>query len=58
MAEIRDIKPADPMWQKRQTERIRPDRDADTPRKERRRRRKDGPRDEGRSRGGRIDEYA
>jgi len=60
MAEIRDIKPADPLWQKRQTEKIRPDSNPDTPQKERRRRRDPRGRGEGpdRSRGGHIDEYA
>lgn len=59
MAEIRDIKPADPLWQKRQIEKIRPDANPDTPQKERRRRRGDDDgKDQGRSRGGRLDEYA
>ena len=57
MAEIRDIKPAEPAWQKRQIEKVRPDEQADTPRRERKRRR-DGDRDDDRSRGGHIDEYA
>lgn len=60
MAEIRDIKPADPLWPKRRTDRIQPDSEQETPRpapRRPRRRRPDDDGDDG-SKGAQIDEYA
>ena len=59
MADIRDIKPVDPLWPKRRTDKVSPDRDGETPRPPQRRprRRRPSEEDDG-SKGGQIDEYA
>lgn len=58
MSEIRDIKPAEPMWPKRSVEKSGQDAGHPPPRKERGRkgRREDGREDDNRGRN--IDEYA
>lgn len=60
MSEIRDIKPAEPMWRKRPVEKTGEDAGREAPRKERKRRQRredeGGGDDDGR--GGTIDEYA
>lgn len=60
MTEIRDIRPTDPLWQKRRTEKIRPDEEKeDAPRQEKPPRRDDDEANgEQRPRDGHIDEYA
>ncbi len=58
MSEIRDIKPAEPLWQKRPIEKAGRDANPDTPAREekKRKRRPQGKQDD--SRGNSIDEYA
>lgn len=58
MAEIRDIRPTDPLWQKRPVDKPNPD--ADPEKGQQRKRRRDDPqrRDRGNSRGNKIDEFA
>lgn len=59
MTEIRDIRPTDPLWQKRRTEKIRPDEEKDPPLpRQKPRRRDDDGGDDDRPGEGRIDEYA
>lgn len=60
MTGIRDIKPADPLWPKRRTDKVRPDSEHETPRPPQRRprRRSSSDDDDDGTRGGQIDEYA
>lgn len=67
MAEIRDIKPAEPLWPKRQIDRIQPEGEAQQERKKQRRDQGEGEEERGRedpdspgksSDDGHIDEYA
>lgn len=57
MSEIRDIKPAEPMWQKRSVDKTSQDTRQDSPGTKRKRKRRDDNRDEDDSRGSTIDEY-
>ncbi len=57
MSEIRDIKPAEPMWQKRSVDKTSQDTRQESPRKERKRKRREDSRGEDDTRGGTIDEY-
>lgn len=58
MTEIRDIRPTDPLWQKRRTEKIRPDEEKDPPPQRKPQRRDGDGTEDDRSGEGRIDEYA
>lgn len=58
MTEIRDIRPTEPLWPKRRTEKIRQDEEREAPQQEKRQRRDDDTTGDDRSRDGGIDEYA
>lgn len=59
MAEIRDIKPADPLWPRRRADKVRPDSERESQRPPQRRpRRRPLPEEDGSPKGGQIDEYA
>jgi hypothetical protein len=58
MSEIRDIKPAEPMWQKRAVDKTSHEARQESPGKEGKRKRRERRRDTDDSRGGTIDEFA